>query len=124
MKSRLNNRGNFPAFLLFSIGLTYLFLFGTSPVRATDLKIIKTADKSNYQVGDTITFTITIDNTSSESGGPYDSPNTTVVDFCLQAWNFNQPRPLMGLTLLTIRIQSECVVTWGLLTPVRLKLSL
>ena len=80
MKGGLNNRGDFPAFLLFSIGLTYLFLFGTSPVWATDIEITKTADKSKYQVGDTITFTLTIDNTSTTGGGPYDSPGTIVMD--------------------------------------------
>ena len=49
-------------------------------VRATDLKITKQAVQDTVNVGEEITYTLTVDNSSTAGGGPYDSPNTYVVD--------------------------------------------
>ncbi len=45
-------------------------LVSAAPLYATDLAVTKSADKDTVVVGDTLTFTIVIDNTSTFGGGP------------------------------------------------------
>ena len=61
------------AFLIFII---FLFLFGTSPAWASNGKIVLTCSgQPVYNVGDTIFYTLSIDNTSTSFGGPFDMEN-------------------------------------------------
>lgn len=61
--------------LVLILGFTVL-----SHLQATDLAVLKEGTKRSLPVGETMTFTLTADNTSSTGGGPLDSPNTQVVD--------------------------------------------
>ena len=49
-------------------------------LQATDLAVSKEASATTVMKGDMLTFTITVDNTSTTGGGPLDSPNTMVHD--------------------------------------------
>ena len=60
----------------FFIFIASLFLFGTSPVLASNGKMVLTCPgKIVYEIGDTILYTFTVDNTSTTFGGPFNMEN-------------------------------------------------
>lgn len=118
MEIRLNNREGVPVPLLLGTGLVSVFLFGASPVWATDLQIRKTADKSSYRVGEPITFTLTVDNTSTAGGGPLHSIDTTVVDHLASGVEFasDDPRVTYDPSKRRVEIDLEVVEAHSIVT--------
>ena len=62
------------------LALTVLTALAPHRATATDLSISKEASSTTVAVGDRFTYTLTVDNSSTAGGGPFDSPNTIAID--------------------------------------------
>jgi RHS repeat-associated protein/uncharacterized repeat protein (TIGR01451 family) len=56
------------------------FLIIPFGLKATDLSVEKSCDKTEVNAGELITYTIVVNNSNETFGGPYDSPNTLFTD--------------------------------------------
>ena len=64
----------------FLLSLTGLILCAPQGLKATDLALTKSTSSTAVTIGDEFTYTLTVDNSSTTGGGPFNSPNTVITD--------------------------------------------